>query len=658
MLFPKILIANRGEIACRIIRTAKKHGIKTVAVFSAADCNALHVKQADEAYLIGPAASQDSYLNIEKIIAITKESKAAAIHPGYGFLAENSQFAKRCEQENIIFIGPSSSVIALMANKNVAKEKMQQHAVPVLSGFYDESQSSSNLLAAAKKMGFPVLLKAIAGGGGKGLRLVQHEHEFDYAYSSARREALSFFEDDRILLEKYLPHARHIEVQILADHFGQVQPLFTRDCSIQRRHQKIIEEAPAPSIAKELEEKMMAMAVRAAAVIQYTNAGTLEFLLEKDAFYFMEMNTRLQVEHPVTEMITGIDLVEWQIRVAAGEPLFTALPPSKGHSIEVRLNAEDPENNFQPSSGKLHYFHLPDENKHVRIDRAYEKEDKIDIYYDSLLAKLIVWGETRVVAIRRLEQLLDNTFILGIKTNLSLLKAIIKNDNFVHADINTHFLQKESLCLAPHHKEIFYAIGSVFLNFLQRITREQDTYSPWLNYDAWQLFSPRSVTFYFRDNQERICAEIRQTENFYTVNVRGHLFDCFILTDEAIGTNSYQFELIVNNQRYGAKIFRNGTKLELIIQGEYCTLEVLKENSQHLNHECDEAQQLHAPMPGTIVALWVKPGQQVAKGDKLLVIEAMKMEQTIYAPREGTIKQCHYKVGDLIEEGAELIEFE
>lgn len=657
-LFDKILIANRGEIACRIIRTAKKLGIKTVAIFSEVDCNALHVKSADEAYLIGPAPSKDSYLNITKIIAIAKETKSSAIHPGYGFLSENGEFAQACEQENIVFIGPALSAINLMANKNVAKSKMQQHGIPILPGFYDENQSYEKLLVAAKQIGFPIVLKAVAGGGGKGLRLVFAEEEFEHAYHAVKREAKAFFNDDKILLEKYLSHARHVEVQILADHFGNVQSLLTRDCSIQRRHQKIIEEAPAPNLSQKLQEKMIAAAVEGAKAIHYTNAGTMEFLVERNAFYFMEMNTRLQVEHPVTEMITGLDLVEWQFRIAAGEKLFTDKVPSQGHAIEVRLNAEDPENDFLPSSGKLYFFHFPPANQHIRIDSGYETGDKIAIYYDSLLGKLIAWDENRSLTINRLQQLIDNTIIFGIKNNLPLLKQILNNNNFLHSNFSTHFLQQEVLTLKKPAE--LYAISALFLTFLTaQVNQEknrEDIYSPWNIRDGWQLYFNPSIVFYFYDYQKNICVQVTREEKIFSVTVNEEMFDCFVVDYKEISEKVFQLSVIIGNQYLVAIFFKNELKLEIILQHEYYYLTLVEDNAKEISHESE--QQLLAPMPGTIVALHVNSGQKVTKGEKLLVIEAMKMEHTLYAPKDGIIKKCYYKIGDLIKEGSELLEFE
>ncbi|MBA2653548.1 MAG: ATP-grasp domain-containing protein [Gammaproteobacteria bacterium] len=656
-LFTKILIANRGEIACRIMRTANKLAIKTVAVFSEPDSDALHVKMADEAYLLGGPASKDSYLNIDKIIAIAKKTNAQAIHPGYGFLSENSAFAKACEDANIVFIGPHSAAINLMANKNIAKEVMNQHGVPTLPGYYDDNQSLEGLKNAASEMGYPVLLKAVAGGGGKGLRLVDNIDEFEPAYHAVRREAKAFFNDEKVLIEKYLANARHVEVQVLADKHGTVQTLMTRDCSIQRRHQKIIEEAPAPNISPELEEKMLTAAVTAAKAIQYTNAGTIEFLLQDDAFYFMEMNTRLQVEHPVTEMISGIDIVEWQLRIAAGEKLF-ATATIKGHAIEARLNAEDPQNNFLPSSGALHYFKFPTDFSQLRIDSGYAQGDIVNIYYDSLLAKLIVWSENRKLAIRYLQAVLDDTFIFGIKTNIPLLKNIFKNKKFIESNFNTQFLQQEDFSLQSTIPSEVVAIASLFLmqhTIEQNVTKtmSNDSNSPWNIHNGWQLYFPPCLTFHFADH---LTARVIQEKNKFIIQTDDQNLECNLVKFSAITETVYELIMVVSDQLWQAKIFCQGAKIEIITQGEYYFLARQEATIEEVTHEHEE--QLLAPMPGTIVALLVNSGQKVTKGDKLIVIEAMKMEHTLYAPRDGIVKQCYFKMGDLIKEGSELIEFE
>jgi 3-methylcrotonyl-CoA carboxylase alpha subunit len=649
-LFNKILIANRGEIACRIIRTAQRLGIHTVAVFSEADTQALHVKVADEAYLIGPAASKDSYLNITKIITIAQKANVDAIHPGYGFLSESADFANACERANITFIGPSAQAIALMANKNVAKAKVAEHNIATLPSHFDEEQSPETLLKHAKKIGFPIVLKAVAGGGGKGLRRVDQEQDFLHSYSAVKREANAFFNDDQLLVEKYLTNARHIEVQVLADHFGTMHTLFTRDCSIQRRHQKIVEEAPAPNLDKDDQDKIAQAAITIAKAIQYTNAGTIEFLVEDNAFYFMEMNTRLQVEHPVTEMITGVDIVEWQCRIAAGERLFANAPVESGHAIELRLNAEDPENDFLPSAGQLRYFQIPEQTDVVRIDSGFHQDDFVTIYYDSLLAKIIVWGQTRTQALQHLQQQLQEIEIFGIKTNLPLLKEIINDHQFKHAKFNTHFLQLQKRDLRFENPHIIYAMAALFL----AQSFQPNTASPWQLCDGWRLNFPPRFSFQFLALEGSVTIE--KHHPIFRMNINGCYYDGSIINTVVLAQDIYLLECLIADEYHRVKIFKRHNKLDLILQHQTYSLEIVDNRTDILQQ--DQEAQLIAPMPGTLVAVMVNSGQQVAKGDKLLVIEAMKMEHTLYAPRDGKIKLCHFKIGDLVSEGAELLEFE
>lgn len=659
-MFDKILIANRGEIACRIIRTAKRLGIKTVAVFSEADANALHVTLADEAYLLGSAASKDSYLNIDKIIALAKKTKVAAIHPGYGFLSENADFANAVAKAKLVFIGPTADVIRLMGNKKIAKDVIKKNGIPVLHGFYDEQQSVDNLLLAAQEIGFPIVLKAVAGGGGKGLRLVTEEHDFKSAYNAVKREAKAFFNDDKVLLEKYLLNAKHIEVQIMADHHGNISALFTRDCSIQRRHQKIIEEAPAPTLSANLEQKIMAAATDVARAIQYTNAGTVEFLVAEEHFYFMEMNTRLQVEHPVTEMITHLDLVEWQLRIAAGERLFKNAVEQQGHAIEVRLNAEDPENNFLPSAGTLHYFDYPKAVEFLRVDSGYQTGDTVNIFYDSLIAKFIVWAETRAMAIQRLVRVLDHTLIFGIKSNLSLLKAILQNDNFKNKKFDTHFLQTESISLRSQILGEFLVLSGLLLLVLNQQANHKkcnsDSHSLWLHHDGWRLFSSAELAFHFTHQQQDYVVNIKQGADGYTATIGDQTIKAMPIAFKVIQDNVYQLGAIVDEQYLKPHFYITDAKLEMVVNGQYYSLGILREDI--LKDSFENLEQILAPMPGTLVALHVDIGQKVSKGEKLLVIEAMKMEHTVYAPKDGIIKTCHYRIGDSIKEGSELIEFE
>lgn len=655
--FDKLLIANRGEIACRIMRTAKRLGIQTVAVFSQIDADSLHVRSADEAYLIGPAPAKDSYLNIERIIAIAQQCNAKAIHPGYGFLAENSQFALACEQANLIFIGPSAEAINLMADKNTAKCIMDKYSVPVLPGFFIENQNFDELAAIAKQLGFPIVLKAVAGGGGKGLRVVLKESDIEDAYHAVKREASAFFNNDKILIEKYLPDARHVEVQIIADTHGNIIPLYTRDCSLQRRHQKVLEEAPAPALTDIMEQNLMEAGIQAARAINYTNAGTVEFLLSENAFYFLEMNTRLQVEHPVTEMITGLDLVEWQLRIADGQSCDISVK-KKGHAIELRLNAEDPQKNFLPSSGHLHYFNFPRANSIFRIDSGYQQGDKIDIFYDSLLAKLIVWAEDRLAAIRYMQNQLMHSYLFGIKTNLPTLSAILANPLFQAAQLSTHLLQDIQQDGLKKTSKIAVIAAAVFLikfNTKKNTLPHHDPYSPWHIHDGWRLDGTRVLHVDLDDGDTNYALILERKEANYSVKIDDYIGQCSVLRFKTLTADVYQLELLIDNQFHFIKIFYHQYKIELCLKGNMYTF--MEKISDH-DPLHEEETSLIAPMPGTLVALYVTPGQKVVKGEKLLVIEAMKMEHTLYAPKQGVIKACFHQQGDSIKEGANLIEFE
>src|SRR5712671_561341 len=452
-MFSKILIANRGEIACRVIRTARQMGIATVAVYSDADANALHVAMADEARRIGPPPARESYLNIAAIIEAARRSGAEAIHPGYGFLSENPDFAEACAKAGLVFIGPPAAAIRAMGSKAAAKALMEGHGVPVVPGYHGEAQDAASLAAEAERIGYPVLIKASAGGGGRGMRIVTRADEFARALVGAKREAAGAFGDDRILLERYLERPRHIEVQVFGDTQGNIVHLWERDCSIQRRHQKIVEEAPAPGLDKARREKLGEMAVAAARAVGYVGAGTVEFIAEDGAmknFYFMEMNTRLQVEHPVTEAVTGLDLVEWQIRVAAGEPLPLCQPDLvlRGHAIEARLYAEDPERGFLPQTGTLHGLRFPP-SRLARVDTGVRQGDTITPFYDPMIAKIIAWGEDRAAAVGRLRRALAETAVLGVKTNLEFLALVAEHPEFASGAVDTGFIERHRASLMP-----------------------------------------------------------------------------------------------------------------------------------------------------------------------------------------------------------------
>lgn len=677
-MIKKLLIANRGEIACRIIKTAKRLGIKTVAVYSNIDKNALHVALADEAYLIGPAPATQSYLNAEKIIEIAKASHADAIHPGYGFLAEDAEFARLCEKNKIIFVGPSSSAIEAMGDKRNAKHLMQTAKVPIVPGYSAAKQDVETLKNEAKKIGLPVLIKASAGGGGKGMRLVTALDQLADALTAAKREAKSSFGDDTIFLEKYVNPARHVEVQIFMDQQGNGVYLFDRDCSLQRRHQKIIEEAAAPNLSDKVREQMGKTALLAAKAIQYVGAGTIEFLVDQQSnFYFMEMNTRLQVEHPVTEMITGLDLVEWQLRVAAGESLFLSQSQlqKQGHAFEARIYAENPQNNFSPSIGKLIYFSMPTENNQIRIDTGVRQGDEISPYYDPLIAKLIVHDKTRKGALKLLEAALMQTFIVGVDTNVSFLTKICQHPEFQQEKIHTNFIEQHHLASQPAQTlsdELLAFIAVAKLqqekNLAERYQKKStDSRSPWFLRDNWQLLKKSSQRFSAWYQGQLLSFAMAPTEarpsgsahspKFapssphyeLTVNDKNFVFQSTI--------QDHQLTIHINQKLYQTHIFSDAHTLHLFFQGNHFIIHWQNPKTQHADSETGESHFI-SPMPGTIVEILVKPGEKVKKGTKLLTLEAMKMEHTIVAPADGTVKKIHFQAGDLINEGTELLELE
>ncbi|MGE3920603.1 MAG: acetyl-CoA carboxylase biotin carboxylase subunit [Gammaproteobacteria bacterium] len=647
----KILIANRGEIACRIIKTAKRMGIQTVAVYSEADTKALHVKLADEAYFLGPSASKESYLNIKKIIQIASNANVQAIHPGYGFLAENAEFAKQCEKAQIIFIGPPVSAIEAMGSKSVAKQIMAKANVPLVPGYHDTAQETDVFLNAAKKIGYPVLLKASAGGGGKGMRIVQEPTELADAINSAKREAKTSFNDDTLLLEKYVQKPRHVEIQIFADAQGNCVYLFERDCSIQRRHQKIIEEAPAPKMPSKLREEMGKAAIAAAQAVQYVGAGTVEFLLdEKNQFYFMEMNTRLQVEHPVTEMITKYDLVEWQILIANGKPLPHKQSEIKlqGHAFEVRIYAEDPNNQFLPSTGQINYCQFPIENENVRVDTGIEEGDTITPFYDPMIAKLITWSNTRDEAAQHMSKALSELHLIGVKNNIAFLQKIFKNHDFLSGNFDTNFITNNPALfqsnLNPPNK--VFALASLFYVLKQKKSNQN---FPWMNNPAWRLNATPTMCIRFALNGEFITSTIEAQSESYQIKISNDVF----LVNATLNQSNLTANFI-NEDVISAKIIEEAHHLHLFVFDEH--FQVTKEDP-FVQYETNEEARgnLNAPMPGTVVALLTKPGNSVKRGDKLIIIEAMKMEHTIQSPMDGVISEIHYEIGDMVDEGVELL---
>jgi 3-methylcrotonyl-CoA carboxylase alpha subunit len=630
-LFDKILIANRGEIACRVMRTAKRLGIRTVAVYSEADANALHVATADEAVLIGPPPARESYLDIARIIDAAKRSGAQAIHPGYGFLSESADFAAACETAGIVFIGPPAGAIRAMGSKAGAKALMAKAGVPLVPGYHGEEQSDTRLTHEARAIGYPVLVKASAGGGGKGMRIVQDEHALPETLAGARREAKASFGDDRLLIEKYLIDPRHIEMQVFADLHGNCIHLFERDCSIQRRHQKLIEEAPAPGLSDAQRAELQKAAVAAARAVDYRGAGTIEFVSAEGKFYFIEMNTRLQVEHVVTEMITGLDLVEWQIRVAAGEtlPLMQDAVKQQGHAIELRLYAEDPARDYLPSAGPLALLRFPAPNETLRVETGYRQGDRISPYYDALIAKLITWGENREVALQRLRAALAQTRVAGITTNRALLQHILAHPDFAARAGDTGFIARHHDALLPHDTPpAALAVAAVSILHDQP-QRSLDPHSPWAQRDFWRLGGAACQSFHFR------------------VGKKTH--DVRIARDGDITVDGARAEPTSD-----ASVLRLGSEFWVALADATVRIAYLDPLAPS-EASGASAGKIVAPMPGKVSAVLVEPGATVQRGQTLMVIEAMKMEHAITAPSDGVVESVGFAPGALVEEGVELL---
>jgi 3-methylcrotonyl-CoA carboxylase alpha subunit len=662
-MFDKILIANRGEIACRVIRTAKRLGIRIVAVYSDVDAGALHVAMADEAYHIGPAPARESYLDAGRILDLAKKSGAQAVHPGYGFLSENASFAEACEESGIIFIGPPVEAIRAMGSKSAAKEIMGTAGVPLVPGYHGDEQDGKFLQSEADGIGYPLLIKASAGGGGKGMRVVSSSADFADALAGARREAMSGFGDDSVLLERYLTRPRHIEIQVFADNQGNVLHIFERDCSIQRRHQKIIEEAPAFGMNLQLRQKMGEAAVAAAKAIGYVGAGTVEFLLDEDtSFYFMEMNTRLQVEHPVTEMISGLDLVEWQLLVAAGGllPLSQEQLAISGHAIEARIYAEDPAKEFLPSVGKLHHLRTPRESTHVRVDVGVREGGEVSIHYDPLIAKLIVWDSDRNAAIRRMKTALADFQVVGVTTNNGFLNNIFALPEFASGEVDTSFIERNREKLFPESipaSDRLLALAALQLMLKNSALRKkealqsQDPFSPWHQTGGWRLNSDNYQQLHFIDSEQVVTVTAHYRPFGFQLDlpggsrfVQGELDEAGDIFVDFAGTH------------IKATVIQKGAILTLLDQGKSHQLMV---HNPHLVDEQNEvtAGRLTAPMPGKVVALIAAPGSRVERGAPLMIMEAMKMEHTIFAPSDGTVAEYCYPVGAVLNEGAELLIF-
>ncbi|HNN08233.1 MAG TPA: acetyl/propionyl/methylcrotonyl-CoA carboxylase subunit alpha [Azospira sp.] len=663
-MFNKLLIANRGEIACRVIKTARRMGVRTVAVYSEADANARHVRLADEAVCIGPAAARESYLVVDKIIDAAKRTGAQAIHPGYGFLSENADFAERCATEGLIFVGPPAASIRAMGSKSAAKSLMEKASVPLTPGYHGDNQEPAFLKAQADAIGYPVLIKASAGGGGKGMRLVEKGEDFEASLASCQREAKSSFGDDRVLVERYVTRPRHIEIQIFADSQGNGVYLFERDCSVQRRHQKVLEEAPAPGMSEARRREMGEAAVAAAKAVGYVGAGTVEFIAEQDGrFYFMEMNTRLQVEHPVTEMISGQDLVEWQLRVASGEalPLRQDQLQIRGHALEARIYAEDANKGFLPSTGKLVHLSPPAESLNVRVDTGVEEGDEITPHYDPMIAKLIVWDEHRDGALARMRRALADYRVVGVTTNIDFLSRLVACPAFTSADLDTGLIERSRSFLFPEAaatpKEVLQlaAVGELLYEAHQ--AREQakgsgDPWSPWHARDGWRLNLQANRMIGFRDGEALVEVQVAYGRDHWQLSVQG---ETVLARGRKLDGDRFAVEL--DDRRLIASVIATGTKRHVFLNGQTWVVE--RDDPLHLV----EAGGAHgggltAPMPGKVVALLAQPGAKVEKGAPLLILEAMKMEHTITAPKNGTVKAFCYAAGDQVADGASLVEFE
>jgi 3-methylcrotonyl-CoA carboxylase alpha subunit len=667
-MFTKILIANRGEIACRVIKTARRMGIRTVAVYSEADAGARHVRMADEAVCIGAPPPRESYLVVDKIIAAALATGAQAVHPGYGFLSENEEFAESCAKNGIVFIGPPVTAIRAMGSKSEAKKLMEKAGVPLTPGYHGDNQDPDLLWKEADKIGYPVLIKAAAGGGGKGMRAVAASGDFLEALSSCKREAASSFGDQHVLIEKYLQRPRHIEIQVFGDSHGNCVYLFERDCSVQRRHQKVLEEAPAPGMSAERRAAMGKAAVDAARAVGYVGAGTVEFIVNQDGtFYFMEMNTRLQVEHPVTEMITGLDLVEWQLKVGAGEtlPLRQEQLVIRGHALEARIYAEDPDKGFLPSIGRLIHLAPPAETLNVRVDTGVEQDDEISPHYDPMIAKLIVWDgsdtNARERALARMLQALADYRVVGVSNNIGFLSRLVACPAFAQADLDTGLIERERAFLFPESSEPpaeawLVAVLAELIRDQQYAAAEavesRDPFSPWHARDGWRM-----------NGTARREIRLRAGETEKAVNA-GYAGDGFVLEFEgqtvtAAGrfTGSSELRVDLGGRRINVTVVSANEKRHVFIDGVSFVFAAI-DPLFHAGSGGGAEGGLTAPMPGKVIALIAPVGTRVEKGAPLLILEAMKMEHTIAAPAAGTVKAFLFNVGEQVSDGAELVEFE
>ena len=666
-MFDKILIANRGEIACRIARTARRMGIRTVAVHSEADAHALHVEACDEAHLIGPAAARDSYLRIDRILDVAARTGAQAIHPGYGFLSENDAFAEACAAAGVVFIGPPADAIRAMGSKSNSKALMEAAGVPLVPGYHGEDQDPALLAREAVRIGFPVLIKASAGGGGKGMRVVRDPAGFAEALASAKREATSSFGDDRVLIERYLDRPRHIELQVFADTHGQCIHLFERDCSVQRRHQKVLEEAPAPGMSVQRRRQMGSAAVAAARAVNYVGAGTVEFIQDSSGeFFFMEMNTRLQVEHPVTEMITGLDLVEWQLRVAAGEPLPLSQEQVAihGHAIEARVYAEDPARDFVPAIGRLVHLREPAASAHVRVDTGVREGDEIGVHYDPMIAKLVCWDVDRDAALRRMRQALGEYQVAGLANNLQFLSAVVAHRAFAKAHtepglLDTGLIERHRAELFPESSgadDTVLAVAAMAellraeSDAQARARRSADPFSPWHSASGWRLNQDNHHVLRFVDGGRTVAVVAHYRGDAFELELPGGSRK---VTGEADADGRITMDL--GGARVLAQVVRRDRELTIFCDGRSHRLDI---EAPVTGDAADAGGSLAAPMPGTVIDVLVKAGDRVEKGAALVILEAMKMQHTIAAPAAGTVSAVYFAAGEQVTDGAELLAFE
>nr|CAG4640690.1 EOG090X02EP [Eulimnadia texana] len=666
----KVLVANRGEIACRVFRTARKLGIRTVAVYSDADRNSMHVSVADEAVRLGPAASVESYLRQDRVLEAARLTGAEAIHPGYGFLSENAEFAEQCASNGVIFIGPPPSAIRDMGIKSTSKHIMAAAGVPIIKGYHGEDQSNERLRAEADAIGFPVMIKAVRGGGGKGMRIAMTPEEFEPQLESARREAAKSFGDEVMLLERFVERPRHVEVQVFGDKYDNYVYLFERDCSVQRRHQKIIEEAPGPGISEATRKQLGEAAVRAARAVGYVGAGTVEFIMDPaQNFFFMEMNTRLQVEHPVTEMISGTDLVEWQLRVASGEPLPRSQDEIRlnGHAFEARIYAEEPGNNFLPGAGPLLHLTTPKPQEDVRIETGVAQGDEVSVHYDPMIAKLVVWGPDRSSALRKLRANLTEYNIVGLQTNVDFLMDLSAHPKFISGDVNTDFI-------ADHYNELFpqktvkpslFAQAALAMILNERVAEtaaqknSNDPHNPFVAFSSARLNHDSTRTLQLRHGKDvtPVQVELSSSGNYKVTCGSGQATE--VSGKLSFDDNSYHVEVSMDNQISKSRVAFHKNEVHLFTQdGSFrFSLEQPAFLTKQLQGSSLGEGGAVAPMPGIVEKILVSDGQAVKAGDPLLVMIAMKMEYVIKAPQSGIVEKVHYKVGDNVAKNAALVKF-